>query len=84
MELIEELEVFRRGVYGGAVGYFDAGGDMDACIAIRAAVVKGGVTHVQAGAGVVFDSVPEHELAECSSKARALGLAAALAEGMRP
>ena len=84
MELIEELEVFRRGVYGGAVGYFDAGGDMDACIAIRAAVVKGGVTHVQAGAGVVFDSVPERELAECSSKARALGLAAALAEGMRP
>ena len=84
MELIEELEVLRRGVYGGAVGYFDDSGDMDACIAIRAAVVKGGVAHVQAGAGVVFDSVPEHELAECASKARAVALAAAMAEGMRP
>jgi anthranilate synthase component 1 len=82
MQLIEELEVLRRDVYGGAVGYFDFGGDMDACIAIRTAVVAGGNVHVQAGAGIVFDSVPEHELAECASKARALALAARLAEGM--
>jgi len=84
MQLIEELEVLRRGVYGGAVGYFDFGGDMDACIAIRTAVVVKGAVHVQAGAGVVFDSLPESELAECANKARALALAAHLAEGMKP
>jgi anthranilate synthase component 1 len=84
MQLIEELEVVRRGVYGGAVGYFDSGGDMDACIAIRTAVVRRGTVHVQAGAGIVFDSVAEHELQECASKARAICLAAALAEEMRP
>jgi anthranilate synthase component 1 len=84
MELIEELEVVRRGVYGGAVGYFDHSGDMDACIAIRTALVAHGAVHVQAGAGVVFDSQPEAELAECASKARALCLAAHLAEGMAP
>ena len=84
MELIEELEVLRRGVYGGAVGYFDSGGDMDACIAIRTAVVSRGAVHVQAGAGVVFDSEPESELAECGSKARALCLAALVAEEMQP
>jgi len=84
MELIEEMEELRRGVYGGAVGYFDVSGDMDACIAIRTAVVAGGQVNVQAGAGLVFDSEPEHELAECASKARALCLAAQLAEGMEP
>jgi anthranilate synthase component I len=84
MELIDELEVLRRGVYGGAVGYFDLGGDMDACIAIRTAVASKGTLHVQAGAGVVFDSLPESELAECANKARALCLAAQLAEGMAP
>jgi anthranilate synthase component 1 len=84
MQLIEELEVVRRGVYGGAVGYFDSGGDMDACIAIRTAVVSRGAVHVQAGAGIVFDSVAEHELQECASKARAVCLAAALAEEMQP
>jgi anthranilate synthase component 1 len=84
MELIEELEVLRRGVYGGAVGYFDFGGDMDACIAIRTAVATRGAVHVQAGAGIVFDSEPVSELAECSSKARALCFAVQLAEGMRP
>jgi anthranilate synthase component 1 len=82
MQLIEELEVVRRGVYGGAVGYFDSGGDMDACIAIRSAVVSRGSVHVQAGAGVVFDSVAEHELQECAAKARAVCLAAELAEGL--
>lgn len=84
MELIEQLEVLRRGVYGGAVGYFDFGGDMDACIAIRTAVVAKGEVHVQAGAGIVFDSQPVSELAECGNKARALALAARLAEGMQP
>ena len=84
MQLIEELEVVRRGLYGGAVGYFDTGGDMDACIAIRSAVVSRGTVHVQAGAGVVFDSIAEHELQECASKARAVCLAAELAEDMRP
>jgi len=83
MELIEELEPVRRGVYGGAVGYVDCGGDMDVCIAIRTAVVARGAVHVQAGAGVVFDSEPERELAECENKAAALALAARLAEGMQ-
>jgi len=84
MELIEELEAVRRGVYGGAVGYFDVSGDMDACIAIRTAVVTAGRVNVQAGAGIVFDSEPEGELAECANKARALCLAAQLAEGIEP
>lgn len=84
MELIEELETVRRGVYGGAVGYFDAGGDMDTCIAIRTAVVTGGEVHVQAGAGIVFDSDPASELAECERKAAAVRLAVRLAEGMTP
>jgi anthranilate synthase component 1 len=84
MELIEELEVVRRSVYGGAVGYFDFGGDLDACIAIRTAVVARGEVHVQAGAGIVFDSLPDRELAECAAKARALAVAARLAEGMAP
>lgn len=84
MELIEELEVVRRGIYGGAVGYFDAGGDLDTCIAIRTALVTGDQVHVQAGAGIVFDSSPPAELAECAGKARALRQAASLAEGMTP
>jgi anthranilate synthase component 1 len=84
MELIEELEALRRSVYGGAVGYFDFGGDMDACIAIRTAVAARGALHLQAGAGVVFDSAAEREMAECANKVRALALAARLAEGMQP
>lgn len=84
MELIEELEPVRRGIYGGAVGYFDVGGDMDACIAIRTAVVTGGQVHLQAGAGVVFDSLPQRELAECGHKVQALLQACALAGGMEP
>lgn len=82
MELIEHLETARRGVYGGAVGYFDASGDMDSCIAIRTAVVTGGEVHVQAGAGIVFDSRPELELAECDRKVHAVRLAVRLAEEM--
>jgi anthranilate synthase component 1 len=72
MEIIDELEVSRRGVYGGAVGYFAANGAMDTCIALRTTVVKDGVMYVQAGAGIVVDSVPESEHQECQHKARAL------------
>ncbi|MFW5661313.1 MAG: anthranilate synthase component I [Oceanicaulis sp.] len=77
MEIIDELEPHRRGVYGGAVGYFGAQGDMDVCIALRTAVVKEGRMHVQAGAGVVLDSDPEAERVETVNKARALFRAAA-------
>lgn len=76
MEIIDELEVEKRGVYAGGVGYFAAGGDMDLCIALRTAVVKDGVMHVQAGAGIVHDSTPEGERLETEQKARALMCAA--------
>ncbi len=72
MEIIDELESERRGVYGGAVGYFAANGAMDTCIALRTAVVKDGIMYVQAGGGVVADSDPEAEYQETRSKARAL------------
>ena len=58
MEIIDELEKDKRGVYAGCIGYFGAGGEMDTCIVLRASVVKDGVMHVQAGAGVVYDSDP--------------------------
>jgi anthranilate synthase component 1 len=80
MEIIDELEEVRRGVYGGAVAYRDARGDLDSCIAIRTLVERGGSVQVQAGAGIVYDSVPERELAECRSKASALVEAVAMAE----
>ncbi len=72
MELIDGLEAARRGVYGGAVGYFDAAGNCDMAIAIRTAVVEKGLWRIQAGAGIVADSVPEREYAEAESKAAAL------------
>ncbi|MCE7960069.1 MAG: anthranilate synthase component I family protein, partial [Acidobacteria bacterium ACB2] len=72
MEVIEELEPVRRGPYGGAVGYLGFDGALDVAIAIRTAVVAGGRLHVQAGAGIVADSVPEREADECENKARAL------------
>ncbi|MEM8959752.1 MAG: anthranilate synthase component I, partial [Pseudomonadota bacterium] len=72
MEIIDELESEKRGVYGGAVGYFSAGGAMDTCIALRTAVLKGGEMFVQAGGGVVADSDPEAEFQETVNKARAL------------
>jgi len=81
MEIIDELEPLARGPYGGAVGYFGLGGDMDTAIAIRTVVISGGKAYVQAGAGVVADSLPEREWEECRSKARALLEALALAEG---
>ena len=78
MEIIDELEPEKRGVYGGAVGYISWAGDMDTAIAIRTAVIKDGMLHVQAGAGVVADSVPELEWEETMNKARALMRAAAM------
>jgi anthranilate synthase component 1 len=72
MEIIDELEPVRRGVYGGGVGYFGADGTMDTCIALRTAVVKDGQVFVQAGGGVVADSDPEAEYQESCNKARAL------------
>jgi anthranilate synthase component 1 len=77
--LIDELESVRRGIYGGAVGYFDAAGNCDMAIAIRTAVVEKGLCRIQAGAGIVADSVPEKEYAEAESKARALFAAVDLA-----
>ncbi|HVZ07875.1 MAG TPA: anthranilate synthase component I [Rhodopila sp.] len=76
MEIIEELEPDRRGIYAGCIGYFAANGTMDTCIALRTALVKGGVMHVQAGAGIVTDSIPKAEFEECRQKARALVRAA--------
>ncbi|MBL8114848.1 MAG: anthranilate synthase component I family protein, partial [Acidobacteria bacterium] len=72
MEIIEELEPVRRGAYGGAVGYLDFAGNLDVAIAIRTAVVTGGVLSIQAGAGIVADSSPEAEADECENKALAL------------
>jgi len=72
MEIIDELEPVRRGVYAGAVGYVSFQDDMDTAIAIRTAVIKDGVLHVQAGAGIVHDSVPESEWQETQNKARAI------------
>ncbi len=80
MEIIDELEEVRRGVYGGAVGYLTFGGELDSCIAIRTLVERGGTFHIQAGAGIVYDSVPERELEECRNKAWALVQAVAMAE----
>jgi anthranilate synthase component 1 len=72
MEIIDELEVEKRGIYAGGVGYFSADGSMDTAIVLRTGLVKDGVMYVQAGAGIVADSVPESEDAECRAKARAL------------
>ena len=72
MEIIAELEPDRRGPYAGAVGYFDLRGNLDTAITIRTIVMKDGVAHVQVGAGIVYDSVPEREYEETLSKARAL------------
>ncbi len=82
MEIIDSLEEVQRGVYGGAVGYLNLNGDLDSCIAIRTLVERGGAVNVQAGAGIVYDSVPEHELGECQAKASALVEAVAMAEAM--
>jgi anthranilate synthase component 1 len=72
MEIIERLEPTRRGIYGGTIGYFDFCGNIDSCIAIRTAVLKDGKAYVQAGAGIVADSVAESEDLECQHKAAAV------------
>ena len=81
MELIDELEGSRRGIYGGAVGYLDCAGNLDMAIAIRTAVVERGTCRIQAGAGIVADSVPENEYREAESKAEALFRAVEIARG---
>tara|TARA_R110000868_G_scaffold4805_8_gene29841 strand:+ start:4527 stop:6011 length:1485 start_codon:yes stop_codon:yes gene_type:complete len=80
MEIIDELETTKRGVYGGAVGYLSWNGNMDTAIAIRTAVIKDGVLNIQAGAGIVADSIPEMEWQETLNKGRAMFRAVALAE----
>ncbi|MCR9195213.1 MAG: anthranilate synthase component I [Hyphomonas sp.] len=79
MQIIDELEQNARGIYGGAIGYFGWNGDLDTCIALRTAVLQDGQLHVQAGGGVVLDSVPQYEFDETVHKANALKKAAALA-----
>ncbi len=80
MEIIDELEISKRGIYAGAVGYLGFNGDMDLAIAIRTGVIKDGKLHVQAGAGIVADSIPKNEWIETQNKARALLRAAEIAE----
>jgi anthranilate synthase component 1 len=80
MQIIDELEVSKRGIYAGAVGYLGFNGDMDLAIAIRTGVIKDGALHVQAGAGIVADSVPQSEWIETQNKAKALLRAAEIAE----
>jgi anthranilate synthase component 1 len=79
MEIIDELEKEKRGIYAGAIGYFSAAGEMDTCIALRTGVIKDGTLYVQAGGGIVYDSDPEAEFQETVSKAKALMNAAAVA-----
>jgi anthranilate synthase component 1 len=84
MQIIDELEPARRGIYGGVVGYLDFAGDADTAITIRTALVAGGTAHVQAGAGIVADSVPAMEDAECQGKAAAVIAAIGAATTLRP
>ena len=80
MEIIDELEPIKRGVYAGAVGYLSWSGNMDTAIAIRTAIIKDNTLHIQAGAGIVYDSVPEMEWQETMNKARVVFRAVAMAE----
>ncbi len=83
MEIIDNLEPTRRGIYGGCVGYLDFAGDMDTAIAIRTAVIRDNVAYVQAGAGIVADSDPLSEFEECRNKAMAVLRAVAVAQTVR-
>lgn len=83
MEIIEELEPHRRALYGGAIGYLDFTGNVDTCIAIRTALIYNGRAYVQAGAGVVADSVPESEYQECINKAAVVLSAVSAAQAMQ-
>ena len=80
MEIIDELEPVKRGVYSGAVGYISWNGNMDTAIAIRTAVIKDKTLHIQAGAGIVADSIPKNEWDETMNKGRAIFKAVSLAE----
>jgi len=80
MEIIDQLEPTRRGPYAGALGYISFSGDLDMAITIRTILIKDGKASVQAGAGIVADSVPEKEYQECMNKARALVRALEIAE----
>ena len=80
MEIIYDLEPNRRGVYSGAIGYFDFTGDMNTCIAIRTMVMKNGTVYFQSGAGIVYDSDPTKEYEETVNKAKAINAAIDLAE----
>ena len=80
MEIIYDLEPTRRGVYSGAVGYFDFTGDINTCIAIRTMVMKDGTVYFQSGAGIVYDSDPNKEFEETVNKAKAINSAIDLAE----
>jgi len=80
MEIIHDLEPSRRGVYSGAIGYFDFTGDMNTCIAIRTMVMKDGTVYFQSGAGIVYDSDPKKEFEETVNKAKAINSAIDLAE----
>ena len=84
MEIIDELEPVKRGIYSGAVGYISWSGNMDTAIAIRTAVIKDEQLYIQAGAGIVYDSVPENEWEETMNKARAIFRAVAMAESGLP
>ena len=84
MQIIEELESERRGLYGGCIGYFDFAGNMDMAIAIRTALLQDGIAHIQAGGGIVADSVPASENDECVNKALAIIRAVALAQQLEP
>jgi anthranilate synthase component 1 len=84
MEIIEELEPTRRGLYGGVVGYLDFAGELDTAIAIRTALLRDGIAYVQAGAGIVADSDPAMEDQECRNKAAAVLRAIAVAQTLRP
>jgi len=81
MEIIDELEPIKRGIYSGAVGYISFTGNMDTAIAIRTAVIKDKTLHIQAGAGIVYDSVPENEWNETMNKGRAIFRAVQMVEG---
>lgn len=82
-QLINDIEDNKRGIYGGAIGYLDFSGNLDTCIAIRIAYKKNGKVFVRSGAGVVADSVPEHEYQECLNKAAAVVRALQQAQEVR-
>jgi anthranilate synthase component 1 len=81
MEIIEELEKTRRGIYAGGILYLDFAGNLDSCIALRTMVIKNGVAHIQAGGGIVADSTPEGEFDESVNKSKALLRALEAAHG---